>query len=194
MNQQNSPIKLVLGCGETRREGSLHIDQNELANPDIQHNLNTFPYPFEDHSVSHIEAFHIIEHLEDPFDVMRELHRILIPGGSVHIKVPHCSRGFTHSQHKSGFDVSFPLYFSKAFTKSGYFGVDFDLQSMKLNWLANMHLLPFIGVPAWQIITLKGLHRCITTLANLNPYVCSRFWVFAVGGFDEIEFKFTCKK
>ena len=42
---------------------------------------------------------------------MREIHRITKPGGTVRIWVPHFSRGFTHAEHKSGFDVTFPYYF-----------------------------------------------------------------------------------
>ena len=186
--------KVVLGCGESRTEGAIHVDANPVAKPDVLHNLNEFPYPFEESSIDQIEAFHVIEHLNDPFRVMRELHRILKPLGRLHIKVPHCSRGFTHSQHRAGFDVAFPLYFSKAYTKSGYFGVDFDLMKMELHWLGNMHLLQYIGVAQWQIFCLRWLNKIVSFLAQLNPYLCSRFWVFYVGGFDEIEFIFTCKK
>ena len=180
---------MVLGCGETRHPGAVHVDANPLAEPDVVHDLNTFPYPFSDDSVDRIEAFHIIEHLEDPFRVMRELHRILKSDGLLHIKVPHCSRGFTHSQHKAGFDVAFPLYFSQSFSRSGYFGVDFALEHMELRWLGNVHLLKYIGVKAWQVFILKSLDAVIKRLAKMNPYVCSRFWAFYVGGFDEIEFK-----
>ena len=186
--------KLILGCGETKRAGAIHVDANPLTEPDVLHDLNQFPYPFEDSSVESIEAFHVIEHLEDPFVVMKELHRILIPNGELHIKVPHCSRGFTHSQHKAGFDVAFPLYFSNSYTKAGYFGVNYSLEKMELHWLGNMHLLKYIGVPSWQISILKTLNSVLSKLANLNPYICSRFWVFYVGGFDEIEFIFHCNK
>ncbi len=194
MDELRTPLRIVLGCGETRRDGHIHVDQNPYANPDVSHDLNSFPYPFQDDSVDSIEAFHIIEHLEDPFEVMRELHRILKPDGELHIRVPHCSRGFTHSQHKSGFDVSFPLYFSQNYTKSGYFGVDFDLEKMELHWLANIHLLKFIGISKWQVKILSFINFCVSFLANLNVHLCSRFWVFYVGGFDEIEFMFRCKK
>jgi SAM-dependent methyltransferase len=185
---------LILGCGETRVPGAVHIDKNELVKPDVIHDLNSFPYPFEDNSVCHIQAFHIIEHLSDPFDVMREFYRILKPNGKLHIKVPHCSRGFTHSQHKSGFDVAFPLYFDKSFTLSGYFGIDFKCEKNELHWLGNQHLLKYIGIKNWQITILQTLNFFINMLAGMNPYVCSRFWAYWVGGFDEIEFEFTCIK
>ena len=74
------------------------------------HDLNHLPYPFRDAAFDVIEASHVIEHLDRPFAVMKELHRLLKPGGVLHIKVPHFSRGFTHAEHAHGFDVTFPLY------------------------------------------------------------------------------------
>ena len=36
---------------------------------------------------------------------------VLVVAGALLVKVPHFSRGFTHPDHKRGFDVSFPLFF-----------------------------------------------------------------------------------
>ena len=125
--------KLNLGCGEDHKEGYVNLDWSPLAKPDVVHDLNAIPYPFPDSSFDLIEAFHVLEHLDKPFKVMGEMHRMLKPGGTLHVKVPHFSRGFTHAEHAHGFDVTFPLYFNKNFTKSGYFGVYFSLQSMRFS-------------------------------------------------------------
>jgi len=186
--------KLNLGAGEDRREGYVNIDWNELANPDVRHDLNIVPYPFSDNTFDEIFASHILEHLDKPFAVMKELHRLLKPGGKLIIKVPHFSRGFTHAEHSHGFDVSFPLYFNKNFTKSGYYGVEFELQSMKLHWSAFLHLLPYYGYKKLVIWLVKIINAFISFLANLAPNFCSRVWCFWVGGFEEIEFHFICKK
>lgn len=121
-----SEQKLNLGSGEDYKEGFVNVDWQPLTKADVEHNLNVFPYPFEDNSFDYIEAFHVLEHLDRPFNVMKELHRILKPGGKLVVKVPHFSRGFTHAEHAHGFDVTFPLYFNPNFTKSGYFGVHLD--------------------------------------------------------------------
>ncbi len=63
-----------------------------------------------------VEASHLLEHLDRPFLAMKEMHRILKPGGQLIIKVPHFSRGFTHAEHAHGFDVTFPNYFNKKFS------------------------------------------------------------------------------
>lgn len=186
--------KLNLGCGEDKKEGFVNLDWSPLTKPDIVHDLNVLPYPFPDHSFEYIEASHVLEHLDRPFAVMREMHRILVPGGELHLKVPHFSRGFTHAEHAHGFDVTFPLYFNKNFPKSGYFGVDFKLVSMKFSWLAFFHLLPHMGYGPVMISFLRGASAVISFLANLNQNFCSRIWCFWVGGFDEIEFRFIAEK
>ncbi|MDP2709116.1 MAG: methyltransferase domain-containing protein [bacterium] len=185
---------LNLGCGEEKKTDCINIDNNPLAQPDILHNLNSFPYPFAESSINEIRAFHLLEHLSDPFGAMKEFHRILKPGGRLWLKVPHFSRGLTHAQHEHGFDVSFPLYFNAGFTKSGYTGVEFELKKIKLRWLAFFHLLKYMGIGAITKYILKFFNVIISFLANLSPACASRIWCFWVGGFDEIEMEFICKK
>ncbi|MFA4818128.1 MAG: methyltransferase domain-containing protein [Parcubacteria group bacterium] len=183
--------KLNLGAGQDKKIGYINIDWNPLAQPDVTHDLNSFPYPFDDGTFDLIEASHILEHLDKPFLVMKELHRILKSGGELIVKVPHFSRGFTHAEHSHGFDVTFPLYFNPAFTKSGFFGVEFKLEKTRLSWLAFFHLLPSMGYGPVSIGFLKALNVFISFLANLSPNFCSRVWCYWVGGFDEIEFNFS---
>ncbi|MBI2030856.1 methyltransferase domain-containing protein [Candidatus Kaiserbacteria bacterium] len=184
-------VKLNLGCGEDKKDGFVNVDWSPLVKPDVVHDLNAVPYPFADGSVDHVEAFHVLEHLTLPFDKMHEFHRILKPGGTLHIKVPHFSRGFTHAEHQHGFDVTFPLYFDPAFTKSGYYGVPFSLRSLRLSWLAFFHLLPYMGYGRITIGILRVVNAIISGAANLSPSFTSRIWCFWVGGFDEIEFVFV---
>ncbi len=183
--------RLNLGCGEDKKVGYINVDWSSLVSPDVVHDLNKVPYPFEDSSIDRIEAFHVLEHLEKPFVLMKEFHRILKRGGELNIKVPHFSRGFTHAEHEHGFDVTFPLYFNENFTKSGYYGVPFELKSLRLSWLAFFHLLPYMGYGRFSISILRAVNAFISTLANISPTFTSRIWCFWVGGFDEIEFIFV---
>lgn len=186
--------KLNLGAGEFKKEGYVNIDWQPDTFPDVVHDLNVFPYPFADNSFDHIEGSHVLEHLDRPFSVMRELHRLLAPGGTLIIKVPHFSRGMTHAEHTHGFDVTFPLYFNKKFTRSGFFGVEFRLEYMRLQWLAFFHLMPSMGYGPVTIACLKAASAIISFCANVSPAFTSRIWCFWVGGFDQIEFRFTCIK
>jgi len=189
-----SPLRLNLGCGENKKDGYVNVDFQAHVQPDVVHDLNKQPFPFDDDQFELIEAFHVLEHLDRPFQVMQELHRILKPGGVLHVRVPHFSRGMTHAEHKAGFDVTFPQYFNPNFTKSGYFGVSFDLAKMELHWMAFFHLLPFMGVSRPVIVCLRALNAVISCIANLSPSACSRLWCFWVGGFEEIEFQFRTLK
>jgi len=190
----NNIKKLNLGCGENKKDGYINLDHNSLVSPDIDHDLNLFPYPFPDNNFDLIEAFHVLEHLDKPFIVMKELHRILKPGGKLIIRVPHFSRGFTHAEHSHGFDVTFPLYFNKNFTKSGFFGVEFKIEKIKLSWLSFFNLLHNLGYGKIRCLILKIINKVISFLANLSPNICSRVWWYWVGGFDEVEFRFICIK
>lgn len=185
-NMQN---KLNLGCGEYKKKGYINVDISKRVNPDVVHDLNKFPYPFKDNYFDLIEADHVLEHVEDPFKVMKELNRILKIKGSLSIKVPHFSRGFTHPEHKRSFDVSFPLYFNPNF-KGGYTGVNFKLEKLRLRWFSQNYLMKTV-LPSYIYYPSVFIGGIIDFFANLNVYFCSRIWCFWVGGFTEIEFRFT---
>jgi hypothetical protein len=184
--------KLNLGCGAFPKEGFLNVDWEASGTPDVRHDLNRFPYPFEDNRFTRIEADHLLEHLENPFAVMRELYRIARPGCRIRIRVPHFSRGFTHAQHSRGFDVSFPLYFNPTF-QGGYQGVQLKLLNMRLRWFAQPYLKKTVLSPA-AFYFGRTVGAVLDLLANLSPYACSRLWCFWVGGFEEVAFEFEVVK
>ena len=186
------PRKLNLGCGEFKKAGYLNLDGNPACRPDQVHDLNQLPYPFPNNCFERIEADHVLEHLANPFAIMKELHRILAPKGRLILRVPHFSRGFTHADHRRGFDVSFPDYFQPAF-QGGYAGVEFELLRCRLGWFAQPYLKKSVlRRPAYVIGLAVG--KVMDFLANLSPGLCSRLWCFWVGGFEEIEFQFVCRK
>lgn len=62
--------KLHLGCGEDIKEGYINLDFLKMDGVDVVHNLNKFPYPFEDNQFDEVYASHILEHLDDLAKVM----------------------------------------------------------------------------------------------------------------------------
>ncbi len=191
---EESIKKLNLGSAGRKKKGYINVDWLSLVKPDVEHNLNSFPYPFKKDQFDLVEAVHVLEHLDRPFEVMKEIHRITKPNAKVIIKVPHFSRAMGHPEHFHGFDVTFPNYFNKKFIDIGYFGVDFKLDKMELHWLAFPHILKDMGYGPISLGLLNGLNSIINFLANLSPNFCSRIWCFWVGGFEEIEYQFTCDK
>ena len=81
-------VRLNLGCGFLPKIGFINVDAFEICKPDVVHDLNVFPYPWDDNSVDLIELWHVLEHLEDWWAVFRECTRILKVGGVLDIHVP----------------------------------------------------------------------------------------------------------
>ena len=86
-------VKINLGCGQRKRGGYVNIDKYPTFAPDLLWDLEKTPYPFEAGSVAEISATHVLEHLGQQTDVflaiIKEFYRILAPGGTIEIKVPH---------------------------------------------------------------------------------------------------------
>lgn len=84
-------LKLNLGCGNRRFEGFVNVDK--YGSPDVQHDLEQFPWPWPDSSVDQVRLIHVLEHLgRDPevfIGVMKELFRVCRHGAQVEIVVPH---------------------------------------------------------------------------------------------------------
>jgi len=90
--------ELLLGCGRSRerrimingRRGWSNLttlDRNADHGPDVVHDLEVLPYPFEDDSFAEVHAYEVLEHLgclgdeRSFFAQFSELWRILKPGG-----------------------------------------------------------------------------------------------------------------
>lgn len=84
---------LNLGSGFTKIDGYLSLDKSKVFNPDIVHDLERFPYPFEDDSINNIVLSHVLEHLGQNPDVfnliIKEIYRICKNGSLIKITVPH---------------------------------------------------------------------------------------------------------
>ncbi|CAA6604925.1 Methyltransferase type 11 [Rhodospirillaceae bacterium LM-1] len=185
---QHQSLRINFGCGQFPKSGFVNVDVDPSAKADVFHDLERFPYPFDDASATHVEMDHVLEHLNNPMAVMREMDRILRPGATLIIRVPHFTRAFTHWDHKRGYDVSFPLYFDPDFV-GGYSGIRFESVSTRLIWLAQRELKrKTVGPAAYYVACCLAF--AFDFIGNLNLFVTSRLLSFYVGGFDEIEFVF----
>jgi len=99
----NEQIKINIGAGSTSFPGYLNCDYSNYYNPDFVFDLEKDTWPFENNSVTHVIAHHVLEHLgEGYFHALKELYRVCAPGASIDIKVPHyTSHNFFHdATHK----------------------------------------------------------------------------------------------
>lgn len=113
-SNKNAAI-LDIGVGKNKFPGSIGIDIRPHSIADIVHDLNKFPWPFENDKFDLILCRHIIEHLPATDKVMEEIYRICKKGGRVVIEVPHFSNveAFRHWQHCHFFTAGSFDYFHK---------------------------------------------------------------------------------
>jgi hypothetical protein len=83
-------IELNLGSGNHPLHG--YVNDDRFGTPDVLHDLETFPWPWETSSVDEIVLNHVLEHLgettEKFFGVMKELYRVAAPAATIHVVVP----------------------------------------------------------------------------------------------------------
>jgi SAM-dependent methyltransferase len=85
----------------------VNLDMNPKANPDVLHNLNDLPLPFDDNTFDCVLATHVFEHLEKEkwLFVVADIHRILKPNGHMIAVTPHGSSDVAMgmAQHRQAF-------------------------------------------------------------------------------------------
>lgn len=98
--------KLNLGCGNKILDDYINVDVVDYGG-NIIHDLNSFPYPFEDNTFDEILASHILEHLENFNKVITELYRISKPGGIIRVYAPFFlnTKYFGDPDHKIPFSI-----------------------------------------------------------------------------------------
>lgn len=78
-----------IGCGgKKQRRWAVGVDRVPQPGVDVVADLEG-DLPFDDGSFDHAFAIHVLEHVSDLLGLMAELHRVLRPGGVLHILAPH---------------------------------------------------------------------------------------------------------
>lgn len=109
-SQRRGLRRLDLGGRFAKKEGFESVD---LRDADVIADLN-HDWPFADGSVGMIRAFDIFEHLTNPLHTMREVYRVLAPGGWLFAQVPSTDgRGaFQDPTHRSYYNENSWLYWT----------------------------------------------------------------------------------
>ncbi len=103
-------LVLDLGGRFNKPEGYTSVDYKDA---DINFDLNS-TWQLGDNTVGLIRAYDIFEHLRDPIYTMKELYRVLAPGGYALVRVPSTEgRGaFQDPTHKSFWNENSFLYYT----------------------------------------------------------------------------------
>ena len=153
-------LKVDIGGGLNPYPGYFSVDMRD--NADLKADLND-GIPLPDNSVGVLNASHIIEHLHDKTKTMREIHRVLAPGGWAFIEVPSTDgRGaFQDPTHVSYWNENSFLYYTDRYYANFIDNKDIRFQQYrKQTWFPNEWLktINVSVVTAW-LVAIKGNMR-----------------------------------
>ena len=163
---KNKFSKLNLGCGEDYKSGWINLDFRNNVNADVKDDLNKFPYPFKENSFDEILLKMILEHLDNPINVLKEVIRISKNNARITVIVPHAFSyaNNTNIQHKNRFTEN---SFEKKLLK------EYELEELEL---VNKDFL--FSVNKWKkYIPFKGFLK-----------------IFFNGIYDDLLFEFQIRK
>jgi len=83
------PKILDIGCGKRKVTDSIGVDIDLSVGADVVHNLNQFPYPFEQDEFDEVHIRETLCVLDYPISVMEEVYRILKNKGKVIVAQPY---------------------------------------------------------------------------------------------------------
>lgn len=105
---------LNVGCGPMRLEDFIGLDRDPASAADVRHDLDDYPWPFEDSRFDRVLLSHVLEHLEDPERAVREAHRVCRAGGELRVVTPH------YSSYESYGDITHRFHFGLVAFKPYY--------------------------------------------------------------------------
>lgn len=153
---------LNLGCGNKRLDDAVNLDLTPDTSPDVVHDLNQTPWPFEAGRFDTVLAYDVLEHVDDIVAAMEEIHRVCRDGAIVKITVPHFSSGnaFTDPTHRHYFSWFSYHYFTGESAFSFYTRKRFRRVRTQLIFYPSL------------------VNRVVWRLANRNPQSYERRWAW----------------
>lgn len=137
-------VRLNLGCGARPIDGYINVDKRPgIPGINMVHDLDVYPWPFDDASVDEIVMDQCLEHLVDRNRAMKEIYRILKKGGKATICVPHFTWQYAYADPTHRHLFSYRTFFYYA-SPGGWF--DFAFSSCKVRIVFGKRL------SVWNII------------------------------------------
>ena len=87
--KKDGNFRLDLGCGNSKKEGTIGIDIEKADGVDYVLDIQNQPLPFPDQSVEYIYSSHFLEHIDNPGQVFQEVSRVAKNGAELEIWTPY---------------------------------------------------------------------------------------------------------
>lgn len=169
---------LDIGCGNRKISGAVGLDRNLKSQADVIHDLDIFPYPFEDDQFDRIYGIDVLEHVGHVIRTMEEIHRIGKPGAQVFLRVPHftSTQAYGDPTHKHFFNTESLDYFCGGFPEYEFYTqTRFKKIKVRINF--------------WKIHRIDG----VSILANRFPIYYEKLFAFMFPAMN-IEFQLEIVK
>jgi len=192
--EYNPKAKVIdLGCGNgnftlkvKEKIGSISVYGVDIHEPSlreaskkgikvVKHDLNIFPYPFDSNEFDVIVSNQVIEHLYYPVKFLKEIYRILKPGGYVVIS----------TENLASWDNIFALLL-------GYvpFSMEFDECLVKIGNPLSPHQMEFRSdyqCPHVRILTYKGLIELMKLVGFRIEKVIGSGHILVIDLFEKLD-------
>lgn len=177
--------KLNLGCGYDIKEGYINIDVIDYGG-NLIHDLNSFPYPFDDNTFDEIYCSHILEHLDNFNNTINEIYRIAKPNSILIVYAPFFlnTKYFGEPDHKIPFSI-------RTFDNYEY------IENKKLKFYEKWklhHRTNYKGKAQFEILEKKfnvsnfPVLRWLNFFVNIEPVIYERFFA-GIFSPEEVIFK-----
>ncbi|NJL61978.1 MAG: class I SAM-dependent methyltransferase [Methylacidiphilales bacterium] len=99
-------LKIDLGCGSCKKEGTIGVDICPQAGVDHVLNFEVDSLPFDNDSVEYVYSSHCLEHLSNPTKLFSEISRVCLDGAKLELWTPY-------AWENSAFIIDHKLFFNE---------------------------------------------------------------------------------
>ena len=89
MDLAGTGLRIDLGCGPLKKEGTLGIDVEASPGVDYTLDIESQALPFSEGSVAYVHSSHFLEHTQNPTDIFAKISRVCADGARIEFWTPY---------------------------------------------------------------------------------------------------------
>lgn len=89
MVSPHTGLRIDLGCGSAKKEGTLGIDIASAPGVDYVIDIETEPLPFSTGTIAYVHSSHFLEHIRDPTPIFAEIGRVCADNAELELWTPY---------------------------------------------------------------------------------------------------------